>query len=176
VSLGSFGTPLFPLPRKKQNKKNHHKNKGVGRVLFLTHCLSHLLFLVRLLAVWFAYKSAVMMLLIVPVRVQDSRCMGPGSVSWDFTIPAGVRLLVVLLVVVWLVVSDMLIYVGFSDVYMFCVLHVLYIYVQVLSENHRCMARGGHGLRKVSPGRTMPDSCMPCEWATPETALRPFQG
>jgi hypothetical protein len=51
-----------------------------------------------------------MMLLIVPVRVQDSRYMGPGSVSWDFTIPAGVRLLVVLLVVVWPVVSDMPIY------------------------------------------------------------------
>jgi hypothetical protein len=72
----------------------------VGHVLLLTHCLSHLLFLVRLLAVWFAYKSAVMMLLIVPVGVQDSRCVGPGSVSWDFTILAGVRLLVVLLVVV----------------------------------------------------------------------------
>jgi hypothetical protein len=70
-----------------------HKNKGVGRVLFLTHCISHLLFLVRLLAVWFAYKSAVMMLLIVPVRVQDSWCMGPGSVAWDFMILAGVRLL-----------------------------------------------------------------------------------
>jgi hypothetical protein len=73
---------------------------------FLTPCPSHLFFLVCLLAVWFAYKSAVMMLLIVPVRVQDSRCMGPGSVFWDFTIPAGVRLLVVLLVVVWPVVSD----------------------------------------------------------------------
>jgi hypothetical protein len=48
-----------------------------------------------------------MMLLIVPVSVQDSRCMGPGSVSCDFMIPAGVRLLVVLLVVVWPVVSDM---------------------------------------------------------------------
>jgi hypothetical protein len=51
--------------------------------------------------------------------------VGPGSVSWDFTIPASVRLLVELLVVVWPVVSDMPIY---ADVYMFCVLHVLYIY------------------------------------------------
>jgi hypothetical protein len=67
-----------------------------------------------------------MVLLIVLVRVQDSRCMGPGSVSWDFTIPVGVRLLVVLLVVVWPLVSDMLIYDDFLDVYMFCMLHVLY--------------------------------------------------
>jgi hypothetical protein len=59
-----------------------------------------------------------MMLLIVPVRVQDSRCTGPGSVSWDFTIPASVRLLVVLLIVVWPVVSDMPIYNGFLDVCM----------------------------------------------------------
>jgi hypothetical protein len=68
-----------------------------------------------------------MMFLIVPVRVQDSRCMGPGSVSLDFTNPAGVRLLVVLLVVMWPVVSDIPIYDGFLDVYMFYVLHVLYI-------------------------------------------------
>jgi hypothetical protein len=68
-----------------------------------------------------------MMLLIVPVRVQDSRCMGPGSVSWDFTIPAGVRLLVILLVVMWPVVSSMPIYDGLLDVYMFCMFHVLYI-------------------------------------------------
>jgi hypothetical protein len=45
------------------------------------------------------------MLFIVPVRVKDSRCMGPRLVSWDFTIPAGVRLLVGVLVVVWPVVS-----------------------------------------------------------------------
>jgi hypothetical protein len=65
-----------------------------------------------------------MIMLIVPVRVQDSRCMGPRSVSWDFMIPAGVRLLVVLLEVVWPIVSDIFIYDGFLDVYMFCVLHV----------------------------------------------------
>jgi hypothetical protein len=95
---------------------------------FLTHCLSHLLFLVRLLVVWFAQKSAVMML-IVPVRVQKSRCMGLGSVSWDLSIPSGVRLVVVLLVVVWPVVSDMPIYGGFLYLYVFCMLHVLYIYL-----------------------------------------------
>jgi hypothetical protein len=50
---------------------------------------------------------------IVRVRVQDSRCMGFGSVFRDITIPAGVRLIVVLLVVVWSVVSDMPIYDGF---------------------------------------------------------------
>jgi hypothetical protein len=65
--------------------------------------------------------------LIVPVRVQDSRCMGLGSVSWDFLIPSGVRLMVVLLVVVWPVISDMPIYDDFLDVYVFCMLHVSYI-------------------------------------------------
>jgi hypothetical protein len=68
-----------------------------------------------------------MMLLSVPVKVQDSRCMGLGSVSWDLSIPSGVGLVVVLLLVVWPVVSDMLIYDGFLDVYVSCMLHVLYI-------------------------------------------------
>jgi hypothetical protein len=53
--------------------------------------------------------------------------MGLGSVSWDLSIPSGVRLMAVLLVVVWPVVSDMPIYDGFLDVYVFCMLHVLYI-------------------------------------------------
>jgi hypothetical protein len=39
--------------------------------------------------------------------------------------------MVVLLVVVWPVVSDMPIYDGFLDVFMFCMLHVLYIYKQI---------------------------------------------
>jgi hypothetical protein len=43
-------SPLPPPPEKKTTQKN----KGVGHVLFLTHCLSHLLFLVHLLVVWFA--------------------------------------------------------------------------------------------------------------------------
>jgi hypothetical protein len=38
------------------------------------------------------------------------------------------------------------------------------------------MARGGHGLSKVSPGHAMPNSSRPCGQATPVTALRPFQG
>jgi hypothetical protein len=68
------------------------------------------------------------MLLIVPVRVQDSWCIGLGSVSWDILVPSGVRVLVVLLVVVvWPVVSDMPIYDGFSDLYVFSMLHVSYI-------------------------------------------------
>jgi hypothetical protein len=54
-----------------------------------------------------------MMLLIISVRVQYSWCMGLG--------------LVVLLVVMWLVVSDMTIHDGFFDV-LACMLHVLYIY------------------------------------------------
>jgi hypothetical protein len=65
--------------------------------------------------------------LFVPVRVQDSRCMGLGSVSWDIWILAGARLIVVLLVVVWPVVSDMPIQDGFLDVYMPYTLHVFYL-------------------------------------------------
>jgi hypothetical protein len=38
------------------------------------------------------------------------------------------------------------------------------------------MARGGEGLTKVSPGPAMPNSSMPCRWATPEMALQAFQG
>jgi hypothetical protein len=101
--------------------------------LFLTHCLSHLLFLVRLVAVWFAYKSAVMMLLIVPVKVQGSRCMGPGSVSWDYD-PCQCKTSRCTTSSRVAVVSDMPIYVGFLDVCMFCMLHALYIYIQVYTS------------------------------------------
>jgi hypothetical protein len=38
------------------------------------------------------------------------------------------------------------------------------------------MARGGHGLPKVLPGPAMPHPFTPCGRATPETALRLFQG
>jgi hypothetical protein len=38
------------------------------------------------------------------------------------------------------------------------------------------MARGGHGLPKVSPRPTMPDPSMPCRRATPETTLQLFLG
>jgi hypothetical protein len=38
------------------------------------------------------------------------------------------------------------------------------------------MATGGHGLPKVSIRPTMPDPSTPCGRASPETALRPFQG
>jgi hypothetical protein len=68
-----------------------------------------------------------MMLLIVPVRVLVSWCMGLVSVSWDISVPSGVRLMVVLLVVMWLEVSDLPIHDGFLDVCVFCALHVLYI-------------------------------------------------
>jgi hypothetical protein len=43
-------------------------------------------------------------------------------------------------------------------------------------ENHRCMGTGGRGLPEVSPGPTMPYFSKPCGWATPKTALQPFQG
>jgi hypothetical protein len=38
------------------------------------------------------------------------------------------------------------------------------------------MARDDHELPKVSPGFTVPYPSTPYEQATPETALRPFQG
>jgi hypothetical protein len=38
------------------------------------------------------------------------------------------------------------------------------------------MARGGHGLPKVSPGPTMPYHSMLCRRTTRVTALQPFQG
>jgi hypothetical protein len=41
---------------------------------------------------------------------------------------------------------------------------------------YMCMAMGGHGLPKVSLGPPMPCPSTPCGRATPETALRPFQG
>ena len=37
-------------------------------------------------------------------------------------------------------------------------------------DNHGRMARGGHGLPKVSPGPAMPNQSIPCGWATPKTA------
>jgi hypothetical protein len=43
-------------------------------------------------------------------------------------------------------------------------------------SNHGLMVRGGHGLCKVSPWPAMPYPSTPCEHATPETAVRPFQG
>jgi hypothetical protein len=58
--------------------------------------------------------------------------MGLGSVSYDLLIPSGVRLMVVLLVIVRPVVSDMPIYDGFLDVYVFCMLHVLNIYIELI--------------------------------------------
>jgi hypothetical protein len=41
---------------------------------------------------------------------------------------------------------------------------------------HECLARGGHGLPKVSLGPVMPYPSTPCRQTTPETALRLFQG
>jgi hypothetical protein len=37
------------------------------------------------------------------------------------------------------------------------------------------MARGGHGLTKVSPGPTIPYLSTPCGWATAETASWQFE-
>jgi hypothetical protein len=37
------------------------------------------------------------------------------------------------------------------------------------------MARGGHGLPKLSTGPAMPDRSTPCGQANPETDSQPFQ-
>jgi hypothetical protein len=41
----------------------------------------------------------------------------------------------------------------------------------ILMTAHRCMARGGHGLPKVSPWSAMPYPSTPYRQATPETAV-----
>jgi hypothetical protein len=46
----------------------------------------------------------------------------------------------------------------------------------LLHFDHKRMARGGHGLPKVSLGPAMPYPNTPCGLATSETALRLFQG
>jgi hypothetical protein len=49
--------------------------------------------------------------------------------------------------------------------------------VQVETDfDQSLMARGIHGVPKVSPGPAMLDPSTPCERATPETALRLFLG
>jgi hypothetical protein len=42
-------------------------------------------------------------------------------------------------------------------------------------DEHRLMARGGHGLAKVSLGPAMPDIYTPYWRAIPETAFWPFK-
>jgi hypothetical protein len=61
-----------------------------------------------------------LLLLIVPVRKQDSPCMGLGPVSGDFSIPARVGLLRLLIVVMWPVVYDLPIYDELLDVHVSC--------------------------------------------------------
>jgi hypothetical protein len=60
-------------------------------------------------------------------------------VSWVLLIPSGMRLIV--LVVVWPIVSDVSIYDDFLDVYMFCMLHVLYIKFALWVANPRVAVR-----------------------------------
>jgi hypothetical protein len=43
-------------------------------------------------------------------------------------------------------------------------------------SDHGRIARGGHGLPKVSPGPAMAYPSTPCGRATSETGLQPFQG
>ena len=105
MSLGSFGTPLSPLPPlpPKKNKKRSggkKKTREWGVLLFFFLSLSDTLSITLVVSgpsiggvvcLWFIPMCHWLMLLIVPVRVQDSRCMGLGPVSWGLSIPAGVR-------------------------------------------------------------------------------------
>jgi hypothetical protein len=53
---------------------------------------------------------------------------------------------------------------------------LIFVFVALYAWATRRMARGGHGLIKVSLGPVMPDHYMPCQQATPEMDLQPFQG
>jgi hypothetical protein len=46
---------------------------------------------------------------------------------------------------------------------------------EIMVQKHERMARGDHGLPKVSPGFAIPYPFMLCGLATTETALWPFQ-
>jgi hypothetical protein len=48
------------------------------------------------------------------------------------------------------------------------------VFVETL-KHHSHMAKGGHGLPKVSSGSTMPYCSTPCRQGTPEMALWSFQ-
>jgi hypothetical protein len=56
-----------------------------------------------------------------------------------------------------------------------CVWLVAYGAVNVIYWHGR-MVRGDDGLPKVSPGPAIPYASMTCGWATPEMALKSFQG
>jgi hypothetical protein len=45
------------------------------------------------------------------------------------------------------------------------------LYVTAAGNTHGRMAKGGHGLPKLSPGPAMPDHFMPCGRATPNMAV-----
>jgi hypothetical protein len=49
------------------------------------------------------------------------------------------------------------------------------IMLLVREKRHSRRARGGYGLPKVSPRPAVPYPFMPYGWASPETALRPFE-
>jgi hypothetical protein len=49
-------------------------------------------------------------------------------------------------------------------------------FIPTVTEKHWRMARGGHGLPKVSPGPAMLDPITSCGWAIPKMVLRLFQG
>jgi hypothetical protein len=46
----------------------------------------------------------------------------------------------------------------------------------IVTPRQSRIAKGIHGLLKVSPGSYLPDPSMPCWRATPEMALQPFMG
>jgi hypothetical protein len=109
VSLGSFDTPLSPLPPEKKDTLSITlvvSGPPFGGLVCLRKCRDD---------------------------VVDCSCESVGQSVYGLRIgflgpfsPFRCKV-IVLLIVVWPVVSDMPIYDGFFDVYVFCMLHVLYI-------------------------------------------------
>jgi hypothetical protein len=133
MSLWIFGTPLFPLPtapekkNEKKTPKRTDKKQGAGRVLFFDT-----LFIT--LVVSGPPFGGLVCLRKCFDDVVDCSCESAGQSVYGPRIcflgpfdPFRCKTIVVLLVVVWPVVSDMPIYDGFLDMYVFCMLHVSYV-------------------------------------------------
>jgi hypothetical protein len=124
-------------PKYRRNSDKTFKN--VSKSAFLTHCarkgVRELVSGQNMLVQTVIQHICQIHAFIQPISTESSTnptksavvdivwCMGLRPVSWGLSFPAGVRLIVVLLVVVWPVVSDMPIFDGVSNVYGFCMLH-----------------------------------------------------
>jgi hypothetical protein len=124
VSLGSFGTLLSPLPLKKKRKKGG----GAFFVSFGTLSITLVFFGVPIASMFCLRKCR--------DDVVDCSCESAGQLLYGPRIGflglfdpcrSGTLGCTTSLVVVWPVIFDMPIYDGFLDVYVFCMLHVLYM-------------------------------------------------